>query len=550
MGKYILPSVPFSVSSVAVAGLALIAPGVLAAGQQPLPAAATSKTAAVAPSYDELELRSAPGAASAMVTAPRTKPFSLVGVTWPYRTDSAQVVVKVRVQRDGRWTAWEQLHVDDGPDPARGGAVRSGTEPIWVGTASGVQVTLTTLDGTTVRGAKVALIEAGTRPGDESVRPDAVAAGQPAQAPQLLASAAPVAMPAIISRHGWGADETLRSYNGASCATPRYTQTVQAAFVHHTADTNNYTSAQVPAMLRATYAYHVKSQGWCDIGYNFLVDKFGRAWEGRAGGMHLPVLGAHTGGYNANSFGVSLIGNFDTATPSAAIMETTARIIAWKFDANYRSPVSTVVLAGKRLNTISGHRDTKPTACPGAYVYSRLGALRQRVSALMGGSVSTEIYRFAQYLGGFRVVGQPVWGEHPTRTGRGTWFEWQDIYYSAATGVHSIKGAWRARYRGMGPADGVLGLPTTEDRRGRLTGSWVQKFRYGAMYWSNASGVQPTYGKIAQTYTALGAELSRLGLPTTGLYRVTGGLRQRYQRGAIAWNTSTGAVSVTYSATS
>ena len=166
--------------------------------------------------------------------------------------------------------------------------------------------------------------------------------------------------------------------------------------MHHTADRNDYTRAQVPAMIRAMYAYHVKSRGWCDLGYNFLVDKFGRAFEGRYGGMQLPVLGAHTGSFNSNSFGVSLIGNFEKAAPTGQMLEATARIIAWKLDANYRSPQATVVLDGSKLHTVSGHRDTKATACPGNDLYSKLGWLKQRADALMGKSVSTEIYRFAQ----------------------------------------------------------------------------------------------------------------------------------------------------------
>jgi hypothetical protein len=538
---------------VAVAGLALLAPLIPAGWQEPLPAAG-APSPAVAASYDEVDLGSVLGASlgAPFVTASSagTKTFDVVGVTWPYRPNSAQVVVKVRVQHNGKWTEWEQLPVEDehSPDPAQEGRPRSGTEPLWVGAANGVEASLTTLDGTTVRGAKVALINPGTSPGDEAPQATPAAAAQGGLMAASTASPAPYGMPAIISRHGWGADEKMRGHNGAACAKPNYSRTVQAAFVHHTVDRNGYTRAQVPAMIRGIYAYHVKSRGWCDVGYNFLVDKFGRVFEGRYGGMHIPVLGAHTGGYNTDSFGISLIGNFETVTPPAAMMEAAARTIAWKLDSNYRSPLATVVLSGKRLNTVSGHRDAKATACPGTYVYRRLGWLKQRVNTLMGKNVSTEIYRYAQSLGGYSKVGQPFWGEHPVRWGgRATWFGVRDVYWSVATGPHSTIGGFRVRYRQRGVSD-VLGLPTAEERAGRVTGTRVQTFRSGALYWSKATGAQPVYGLISEKYGALGAERSRLGLPTAAAYRVAGGLKQTFQYGWVTSNTRTRQVLVTYRA--
>lgn len=482
----------------AVTGLAVLAPAPALQPGSAQPVA--TQSAQLGPSYEEFPLRpssgvlrQSPGAlrqglgtAYASAAVSRTKPFSLVGVTWPNRADSQHVDVKVRVQRNGRWSAWERLPVEDdhAPDPsAPEGVERSGTEPYWVGDANGVQVSLTTTDGTTIRDAKVALIQPGTLATD--AEPPVTAQAVPstaAQAVPLAVSAAPYAMPPIVTRRGWGADERLRAYNGAACAKPKYTSTVQAAFVHHTVDRNDYTRTQVPAMVRGMYAYHVKSRGWCDLGYNFLVDRFGRAFEGRYGGMHLPVLGAHTGGYNANSFGISMIGNYETAVPSTAAREMTARIIAWKMDANYRSPRTTLVLAGTKLLSISGHRDTTATACPGKNLYAALPWLRQRTHILMGKSVATEIYRFALRLGGFPVVGQPVWGEHATRTGRATYFGVRDIHWSVAAGPHSVMGSFRTLYRKLG--DSRLGLPTTELYS--VPGGKRQNFQGGSMVWRTA----------------------------------------------------------------
>ncbi len=517
----------------AVTGLALFVPLV------PAPSSATSpaaRTATAEPTYEELPLEQ--GTNFSTAAAPQTKPFGMVGVTWPFRKNASQVEVKVRVQRKGVWSEWERLPVEEEHGPATPeGNQRSGTEPFWVGDANGVEANLTTLDGTTVSGAKVALINPGVTAND--AEPPMTA--EPVQA---AGSRAPYPMPGIASRKSWGADERLRSHNGKACAKPKYTGTVMAAFVHHTADRNNYTRAQVPAMIRSMYAYHVKSRGWCDLGYNFLVDRFGRAFEGRAGGWQLPVLGAHTGAYNANSFGVSLIGNFDKVAPGPATLETTARIIAWKLDANYRAPLGSVVLGRKKLPTISGHRDTKATACPGKNLYSKLPWLRQRTNVLMGKSFSTEIYRFAQSAGGFKATGQPYWGEHPTKKGRATYFANRDVLWSPATGAHSVVGTFRTRYRQLGP-DGLLGLPTTEYRVGRVKGSKVQSFQNGGLYWSKSTGMRPVAGLIHRKYASLGAERSRVGLPTTDMYKVQQGLRQKFQRGTLTFNKRYGKVFVT-----
>ncbi|MFC0627367.1 N-acetylmuramoyl-L-alanine amidase [Kribbella deserti] len=486
-------------------------------------------------SYVELDIRNAPGTAYATAGDPATEPFRLVGVTWPYQPDAARVVAKVSVFSEGQWSPWHRLHVEEehGPDAGTDAHSRSGTEPLWVGLSTGVQVSLTTTDGQPVRDGKVVLIDPGASPEDEPARM-ATAGGEVYDA---SSGPAPFPMPKIVTRQGWGADESLRSHNGVACATPRYTSTIRAAFVHHTADSNQYTKAQSAAMIRSMYAYHVKGRGWCDLGYNFLVDKYGQAFEGRAGGMHLPVLGAHTGRFNADSFGVSLIGNFERAHPSSAMLDMTAQVIAWKMDAYYRSPYGKALINGATFDSISGHRDTKATACPGKNVYAKLDDLRKRVSALMGHGAATPIYRYAKAAGG---LGEPFWGEHPTRAGRSTWFRYGDVYWSRATGTHSVRGAFRERYRQFGYAYGPLGLPASEEKDGRRRGTRVQDFQHkgtrAALYWSRSTGVQAMYGVIMLHYLRVGGERSRLGLPTTSPYHVRGGLAQRFQGGRIEWN--------------
>ncbi|WP_351227767.1 peptidoglycan recognition protein, partial [Streptomyces sp. NPDC002133] len=195
--------------------------------------------------------------------------------------------------------------------------------------------------------------------------------------------------PAIVTRKGWGADETLREKQFA------YTSTVKAAFVHHTATGNRYTCNQAPSVLRSIYRYHVVSNGWRDFGYNFAVDKCGNIYEGRAGGVAKAVLGAHTRGFNSNSMGIAVLGTYSATTPPPAAVTAVARLTAWKLGLYGVNPKTTTYLTSgggnkftkgtqARLQVISGHRDGFSTDCPGARLYDQLGEARSASAKLQG----------------------------------------------------------------------------------------------------------------------------------------------------------------------
>lgn len=195
--------------------------------------------------------------------------------------------------------------------------------------------------------------------------------------------------PRIVTRKGWGADEKLRERNFV------YTKSVQAAFVHHSATGNNYTCQQAPSVLRSIYRYHVVSSGWRDIGYNFAVDKCGNIYEGRAGGVAKPVMGAHTLGFNSNSMGIAVLGTYSSTTPPAAAVTGIARLTAWKLGLYGKDPRGKATLTsggGNRyakgtkvsLNVISGHRDGFSTECPGARLYGKLGTARKSAATYQG----------------------------------------------------------------------------------------------------------------------------------------------------------------------
>lgn len=195
--------------------------------------------------------------------------------------------------------------------------------------------------------------------------------------------------PRIITRKGWGANEDLRERGFV------YTKKVKVAFVHHTASGNNYTCAQAPSVIRSIYRYHVVSSGWRDIGYNFLVDKCGNIYEGRAGGVAKAVMGAHTLGFNTDSMGIAVLGSFGKTKPSGSAVTAIAKLTAWKlglFGANpngktyLKSGGGNLYKKGKnvRLNVISGHRDGFSTECPGWQLYSKLGSARKTAAKYQG----------------------------------------------------------------------------------------------------------------------------------------------------------------------
>ncbi|WP_344607364.1 peptidoglycan recognition protein [Streptomyces glaucus] len=195
--------------------------------------------------------------------------------------------------------------------------------------------------------------------------------------------------PRIVTRRGWGADETLREKGF------RYTKKVAAAFVHHTASGNNYRCEQAPSIIRSIYRYHVRSMGWRDIGYNFLVDKCGKIYEGRAGGVAQPVMGAHTLGFNGDSTGIAVLGSFGSAEPPSAAVRSVARLTAWKLGFHGMNPRGMTYLKSAggnlyrkgmnvRLNVISGHRDGFATECPGGRLYRELGTVRSAAARHQG----------------------------------------------------------------------------------------------------------------------------------------------------------------------
>lgn len=339
-------------------------------------------------------------------------PVALVAAQWP-ANGPQPVAVLGRTYKGGKWGKWE--NVGDEIEESRDG-LESATDAWVVTNAAKAEIALVMGETHTRLRPQLVVIDPGSRAADRkyalptsgstkaketpSTRvysqadgkdeeentsdPNKDDSGNPVQPqpPANLWSQVPeVPGPVEVhSREEWGADPSLMKW------TPRPGK-VQAAIVHHTAGQNDYPPEAVPGILRAIYRYHAKTRGWGDIGYNVLVDNFGRAWQGRAGNFwSYNSIGAHTLSLNQSAFGISVLGNYQDFRPSDAAIATVAKVIAYKLPTGL-DPLKLSTPVAKRDGTIihipviSGHRDVNSTSCPGQAFYDYLPVLRQKVAA-------------------------------------------------------------------------------------------------------------------------------------------------------------------------
>lgn len=439
-------------------------------------------------------------------------PFAMVAFTG----DLAGTSARVRARRaDGSWGPWYQTEYQTAAPAGSGSAddPRS-TDPVFVGTTTAVQIAVT-------RPVDAPVTQAPPAPADRTglgYRPvtkeqpfgqniTAVLISPPqAPAEQHWNPPAGVLMPGqappIISRAQWGADESLR------CGSPQYDRAVRAGVVHHTAGSNDYSPLESAGIVKAIYTYHSKTLGWCDIAYNALVDKYGQVFEGSAGGLTKAVEGFHTGGFNRETWGVAMIGNFDDVAPTPIQLRTVGRLLGWRLSMAEVDPKGTVDLESEggsytvfpagavaKLPAVFTHRDVGNTDCPGNAAYALMDEIRdiaahfndppeELIKALEGGA----IYQ---------------------------------------------------RWQQMGGTSSVLGAPTSPEDDG-AGGSRFATFVKGAMYWSAATGVQPVTGALYDAWAAQSYERGPLGLPTSAEIHEPLQITQNFQHGTLNFERLTG----------
>ncbi|MGW3283263.1 peptidoglycan recognition protein family protein [Streptomyces sp. NPDC001002] len=200
------------------------------------------------------------------------------------------------------------------------------------------------------------------------------------------------ARPHIVPRSAW-----LDALSRHAQPPPRYDDKVVAVFVHHTDSPNGYACADAPRIIRYLYAGQTGARDWDDIGYNFLVDRCGTVYEGRAGGVDRPVTGAHTQGFNHRTAGIAAIGTFTAgAEVPAAMTRAIAAVAAWKLGLGDVDPRGVARLVSSnslsryasgtaaRLPALAGHKDGYMTSCPGAALYLELPFIREEAARLQG----------------------------------------------------------------------------------------------------------------------------------------------------------------------
>ncbi|CBH46340.1 N-acetylmuramoyl-L-alanine amidase [Prescottella equi] len=513
-------------------------------------------------------------------------PFSMVGVT---AADLQSSVTQLRAKlADGSWGEWITPDLIDGSSNGK-----QGTEPVFVGDTNAVQILVTPKDGA-AGAAGTAEAPAVTDPTDPALRapgaaeaPEAPAAEAPApqeesDATQPLgytpaavskplrqatltandvaavlinpgsgpqdANLADIATPTsvngvnIISRKAWGANEGIR------CQNPTYDDSTGGATVHHTAETNNYTREQSAGIVRGIYAYHAQSLGWCDIGYNVLVDRFGQIFEGRFGGLDRPVQGAHAGGFNENTVGIAMMGNFVNEPAPAATIESVGKYLGWRLKLANLNPKGQVTMysegtqyskypLGQRvvLPTIFAHRDVGYTECPGSAAYAQMDQIRNIAAANYGGNTGgggstppTNPSNGGGNNGGANPVGS---------------LDLNAQIPAVVNGILSIADSnpiarqWLAMggNRSM-VGDAITGLLTT------ATGQLYAFFQNGGIFTSPLGGVVTMIGKIFEQWTAAGGVMSDIGLPISDEYSVDGGKRSDFERGSMIFDEVTGQV--------
>ncbi|WP_010145808.1 N-acetylmuramoyl-L-alanine amidase, partial [Citricoccus sp. CH26A] len=360
----------------------------------------------------------------AALTAPaETIDFIVAGVTWEVQDADEVTEVSVRVREDGTWTDWSSLEIHDGDE--RPGADRTGTEPLVSTGADAVQARVSTVSGEVPKGLQVDIINPGVADTDGKLNPAPAGApetGEPTAdhasatasstaefvpamhqqdglitgtaTGQTVATSADVLKPAIVTRAQWGANESVVQDWG------RPSTRLKALYIHHTAGSNNYTKAGAYAQIRGIFTYHAVNLQWGDIGYQFLVDKFGTIYQGRRGSIDAPVPGAQAGGFNTDTIGVSAMGNYDVVAAPAAMVTAIERVLAWQAYRYDVDPKGTTRLtqSGKgtarwssgttvTVPTILGHKVTNFTACPGRYLDAQIPTIRRKVDAAVKAAV-------------------------------------------------------------------------------------------------------------------------------------------------------------------
>ena len=562
-------------------------------------AALTQTTgAAGAPAASILPAATDPQADATLLTDPfEVDRFFVAGFTWAGGADLPEGVrIYLRVRENGTWSPW---YLNEAADAGRDDRATSATGEFVTGGADAIQASvvgsslpaglklalvpsrpqgeevLDADDLTTTQAAPTPVIEetAASQPQGAQVEPAATAPSaspawgtQPAAVPAAVSVAAPAVAPAATTANGLPVAVTTRAEWGANASymswDPEYARAGHVV-VHHTAGTNSYSAGQSASIVRGIYYYHAVTLDWGDIGYNFLIDKYGTVFEGRSGSVAAPAgemsVGAHARGVNTGTMGLSMMGDYSSVSPSEAQLSSVGRMAGWFLkragiaDANGRAGLHVWTTeryqAGSTISMprILGHRDVGYTTCPGNVGYSKLGTIRTIAQTQIdGGSASSTapgavtlrgaILTAWTAAGGERSkVGLPTTSEIASSKG-GVYqrFEHGVAYWTRATGAQFVAEPVLSAWGGYWYEKGSMGYP----RSGVVSGpggSFRQSFEGGVAYWRSGGKASFVRGGILTAWTAAGGERSKVGLPVGYEVRQADGtVTQAFEKGQIS----------------
>ena len=499
---------------------------------------------------------------------------SLIGFT--FSESKSNIRIQVRTKQGSEWGNWNTLDEEEQEE-----AQNKGSEPMTVSNASAVQMRI--LGDSAPSEAELVLVDSKQGPGDaqavaendpveldDQVSGDSAGAetapeqstedatdAEAASAENVDAAAGAtvtnqnyvpgsstvstvakkVSKPKIGSRSSWGA----KAYRGS----PDYASGIKQAVVHHTSGSNSYSAADVPGIIRGIQAYHQQGRGWNDIGYNVVADKYGRLWHARGGDVSKAVIGAHVAGHNTGTFGISVLGTYNSAAPPKKTRDAVASAIAWKFSINGISKASS--------SNMVGHRDLGQTDCPGDAFYAKMGEMRSTVNSILktGEQPSdgkddkkdddkktekpkpkTSIEKYAEK----HKLGKALGKEYSVKGISGAKaqkFEKGTVYWSKKTGAYHLSGAIASAYKGDAVTD--LGLPTSAEKGGLKGGGAAQRFEKGSFYWSKDTGAHYTSGTIMKYWGDKGTVKGHLGYPKSDVVYKKGRGEQLFEGARLVW---------------
>ena len=429
-----------------------------------------------------------PDAGDGVVSEPIEAPerFNLVGLTWsdgaPEAGEGDEPALAMRTRTDGgEWTAWTPVsaHAEDGPDPGSAEAHADGmSNPVWAGEADwvqyraserlpGVRLHFVNTDGTATAADRLQTALRGAAN-------TAVATVAGALSADLAGAQDP--QPEMVSRASWAGDD-CPPRTGAIYGE------VRAAYVHHTVNLNDYSAAEAPQVVLGICRYHRNANGWNDVGYNFLVDRFGTLYEGRAGGVGAAVVGAQAEGFNSYSTGIANIGTFSSVPQSQEALEAMARLIRWKLPLHGYPTSGTAVMTSAgggtnryaagttvRVPRVLGHRDTNATECPGSALYDQLDELRSMAAGVTPTGVATSV------AASLDAPGSAIdYGDDTSLSGTLTTRDGAPVAGQPVTVQARVDGAWQTSSTPVTGADGTFAAPIkpklTRKLRARFAGA-------------------------------------------------------------------------------